>query len=139
MGPSILGLVAALVMVFGQSLAVGAVQNSTGVWIEICGGDGTKLVQTEGGSPAGDCTHCDFCAVQFSAASLGPPTPPLNSLLLVFAPVQFCAVSTDTVPGAEQYWAANRGPPLASEVNMNTISASRAAMTTSVYGGATWL
>ena len=132
---SFLGVLAAVMMLFGQSLAVGAVQSSSGVWIEICGGDGTKLVQTGEKVPQGECTHCDYCSVQFTHASFGPAPLFLIGPAPVFWSVQFIAVPAGSKPGAAQYWAANRGPPRTSEENMNTFFAPRAAMITSANGG----
>ncbi|MBL1436795.1 MAG: DUF2946 family protein [Rhodobacteraceae bacterium] len=137
--PSLLAMVAAVMMLFGQSLAVGAVQSSSGIWIEVCGGDGTKMVQTEAPSPTSDCSHCDYCVVQFSANSFGPPAPFLFSPSPVFTAVQFITVSKNSTPGAEQFWAANRGPPLASEANMTSMTALWAAMTIPAQRGNSWL
>lgn len=135
----LLGIVAVIAMLVGQSLAVGAIQSPSGVWIEVCGGDGTKLVQTEGGTPENNCSHCDYCAVQFMAAPLALSAPAFNSPMPVFVPVRYFSIRTNIRPGAEQYWATNRGPPLASEVNMTIYTARRATITTPVQRGASWL
>jgi len=132
---SFLGVLAAVMMLFGQSLAVGAVQSSSGVWIEICGVEGAKLVQTDQEVPQGECSHCDYCSVQFTHASFGPAPLFLIGPAPVFWSVQFIAVPAGSKPGAAQYWAANRGPPRTSEENMNTFFAPRAAMMTSANGG----
>ena len=136
---SILGIFTALLMVFGQSQALGAVQSSNGTWIEICGGEGTRLVQIEGKTTSEGCAHCNFCAVQFSAVSAGLSPPFALGSMADFTCVEFFSVSTNSAPGAEQYWAANRGPPLTSEENMKINSALPAAMTTLVQGGISWL
>jgi len=135
----LLGVLAAVMMLFGQSIAVGAVQSSGGAWIEICSGDGSKLVQTEDEAPQKDCSHCDYCTVQFSPVSCGPEPLTLIGLVPVFASVQFVAVTAEIRPDAEQYWAASRGPPLTSEVNMNTFSTPWVAMIISLQGGESWL
>lgn len=137
--PSLLAMVAAVMMLFGQSLAAGAVHSANGNWIEICGGDGTKMVQSEAPSPANDCSHCNSCVVQFSATFSGPSAPSLFGPAPVFTTVQFMTAGKDSTAGAEQYWAANRGPPLASETNMTPMTALWAAMTTPAPRGISWL
>lgn len=125
----LLGVVAVIMMLFGQTLAVSGMQNSsTGGWIEICGTEGAELIQLETDAPLDNCAHCDFCTVQFSSPASGPSAPTLISPAPVFMQVQFSAVPAETRPGAEQYWAANRGPPLASEEQMNTDFVYMAAM-----------
>ncbi len=136
---ALLGLLAAVMMLVGQSLAVGAVQSSGGAWIEICSGDGTKLVQAEGTPPMNNCNHCDYCTVQFSPVTSGPLALSFFGPAPVFAFVQFVTVGADIGPVAEQYWAANRGPPLISEENMIPNIALWAAMRTSAQWGASWL
>ena len=133
------GIIAAIMMLAGQSLAVGAMQSSGGIWIEICSGSGVKMVQTEDTPPMNDCSHCDYCTVRFSAVASGPFPLSLFGPAPVFAHVQFVAVSADTKPAAEQYWAANRGPPLTSEVNMTPNTAQWAAMRNSAQWRASWL
>jgi len=125
----LLGALAVIMMLFGQTLAVSGMQNSsTGGWIEICGTEGAELIQLETDDPLDNCAHCDFCTVQFSSPASGPSAPTLSSPAPVFMQIQFRAVPAETRPGAEQYWAANRGPPLASEEQMNTEFAYLAAM-----------
>lgn len=136
---NLFGLLAAVMVLFGQSAAVGAVQSTGGAWIEVCAGSGTKLVQLDGEMPANDCSHCDYCTVQFSAASAGAPDFLFIGRAHGFAPVQHAYGSTVFVDKAEQYWAANRGPPLKSEVKMTINTAQWAAMTTPENRGASWL
>ena len=124
----LLGLLAALMMIVGQSAAVGAVQSAGGTWIEVCAGSGTKMVQLDGETPSDDCSHCDYCTVQFTASSAGAPTFNLIGPAYGFVPVRHAFSAAVFVTGAEQYWAANRGPPLASEETMNTIIALWAVM-----------
>ncbi|HIP22032.1 MAG TPA: DUF2946 domain-containing protein [Rhodobacteraceae bacterium] len=125
----LMGVVAVIMLLFGQTLAVSGMQSSsTGGWIEICGLEGVELVQLEGEAPLDGCAHCDFCTVQFSSPATGPSAPTLISPVPVFMQVQFRAVPAEIRSGAEQYWAANRGPPLASEEQMNTDQAYLAAM-----------
>jgi hypothetical protein len=131
----LLGFAAAFMMMIGQSAAVGAVPSGGGAWIEICGAGGTKLVQTEDESPADACGHCAYCAVQFSSPSAGAPAFHLFGPAPAYTDVQFIAVRRFMRPGAEQYWAANRGPPLASEETMNTLIAFLAVMTPAALWG----
>lgn len=127
--PQLLGLMAVVMMLFGQTLAASGMQSSsTGGWIEICGTDGAELVQLEGEAPANTCAHCDYCTVQFSSPASGPSAPTLSTPASLFMQVQFSPVIAETRPGAEQYWAANRGPPLVSEVQMNTDFVYKTAM-----------
>jgi len=135
----LLGMLAAMMMLVGQSLAVGAVQSGGGAWIEICAGSGTKLVQTEDTTPMNSCAHCDFCAVQFSDTAPGLLVTTFFGPAQVFVHVQFISVSANAKPAAEQYWAANRGPPLTSEENMIPNSARWARVTNPVFRGASWL
>lgn len=137
--PWVLGFAAALMMLVGQSAAVGAVPSGGGTWIEICGAGGTRLVQTEGESRSTSCDHCEFCTVQFSSPSDGAPAFPLIGSAPSHTPVQYYAVRTVVVPCAEQYWAANRGPPLASEETMNTNFADLAVMTSPASRGVSCL
>jgi len=132
----LLGFVASFMMLVGQSAAVGAVQSGGGAWIEICGSGGTRLVQTEGEMPADDCSHCEYCTVQFSSPSAGAPALHLFGPAPAYTDVQLFAVRRFMQPGAEQYWAANRGPPLASEKTMNTSIAFLAVMTPAAQWGA---
>lgn len=134
----LLGVVAVIMMLFGQTLAVSGMQSSsTGGWIEICGLEGAELVQLEGEAPFDDCAHCDFCTVQLSSPAYGPSAPTLSTRAPAFMLVQFSAVPAEIRPGAEQYWAANRGPPLASEEKMNTDYAYMAAMANPAIWGKT--
>ncbi len=133
------GKVAVAMMFLGQSLAVGAVQSADGVWIEVCGGDGTKMVQVDGDAESTDCDHCDYCTVQFTAVGFGLGASGAFGPALLFVRLNPLAVQTQTMPGAAQYWAANRGPPLASEMNMKTTSALWAALTYPVQRGVSWL
>ena len=135
----LLGMLAAIMMLVGQFLAVGAVQSGGGAWIEICAGSGTKLVQTEDPTPTNSCAHCEFCAVQFSVNTPGPLPATFFGPVTVFAHVQFISVSVNAKPAAEQFWAANRGPPLTSEENMTPISALWAAMINPALRRASWL
>ncbi len=134
----LLVLVAAVMLLFGQSAAVGAVQTAGGTWIEVCAGSGTKMVQLGGETPTNDCSHCDYCTVSFSAASAGAPPFSLIGPAYGFAPVQHSHGPAVFVARAEQYWAANRGPPLISEVNMTKNTAPWAALTTLNPRGASW-
>ena len=136
---NLFGLLAAVMVLFGQSAAVGAVQSESGVWIEVCAGSGTKLVQLDGEAPTRDCSHCDYCIVQFSAVSAGALDPFVIGRILGFTPVRHEFGTTVHVDKAEQFWAANRGPPLKSEVNMIPNSAQWAAMTIPALRGASWL
>ncbi|NOR62275.1 MAG: hypothetical protein GQ535_07270 [Rhodobacteraceae bacterium] len=134
----LMGVVAVIMLLFGQTLAVSGMQSSsTGGWIEICGLEGAELVQLEGEAPLDSCAHCDFCTVQFSSPASGPFAPTLISPAPLFMQVQFNAVPAEIRPGAEQYWAANRGPPLASEEQMNTDQAYMAAMAKPAIWGKT--
>ena len=135
----LLVLVAAVMVLFGQSAAVGAVQSAGGTWIEVCAGSGTKLVQLDGESPTNDCSHCDYCTVSFSAASAGAAPFSLIGPAHGFTPVLHTYSHAVFVARAEQYWAANRGPPLTSEVNMTKNTAQWAALTTPKERGASWL
>lgn len=121
-------LAAAVMVLFGQSAAVGAVQSAGGAWVEVCAGSGTKLVQLGGETPANDCSHCEYCTVQFTAESAGAPTFNLIGPAYGFVPVRFVSDPAVFVIGSAHYWAANRGPPLTSEETMNTISALWAVM-----------
>jgi len=131
----LLGFVAALMMMVGQSAAVGAVPSGGGAWIEICGSGGTKMVQTEGEAPDEACGHCAYCTVQFSSPSAGAPNLYLFGPAPVFTKVRLFAAPMFMQSGAEQYWAANRGPPLASEETMNTSIAFLAVMTPAAQWG----
>ena len=132
-------VLAAVMLVFGQSIAVGAVQSSDGAWIEICADGGTKMVQTEGNTPQNNCAHCDYCTVQNTASSVGPAAPAPFGPAFAAVLIEFHTGLPVYVTGAEQYWAANRGPPLASEVNMIQNTALWATMTNPVQWGASWL
>lgn len=134
-----MAFVAALMLLFGQSLAVGAVQSNGGAWIEVCAGEGTKMVQTDGGAPAGDCAHCEYCTVHTATPLLGAPDLTQVGPAPVFARFQSLAVRAETTSGPAQYWAANRGPPLASEENMKIDIAFLAATMTPAYRGVSWL
>jgi len=136
---NLFGLLAAVMVFFGQSAAVGAVQTAGGAWIEVCAGSGTKLVQLDGEAPANECSHCDYCTVQFSAASAGAPDFLVIGRVQGFAPVLHVFGAAVSVDAAEQYWAANRGPPLISEVNMTINTAPWAALNTLSQRGVSWL
>ncbi len=124
----LMGILAVIMLLFGQTLAVSGAQSSAGGWIEICGLEGTELVQLEDETPLDDCAHCDFCTVQFSSPATGPLAPTLSTPAPLFMQVQYSAVTAEIRSGPEQYWAANRGPPLASEEKMNIDQAYMAAM-----------
>ena len=131
--------VAAVMLLFGQSLAVGAVQSSGGAWIEVCAGEGTKMVQVGGGAPVKDCTHCDDCTIHAAAPIMGAPDYTKTGPMPVFSRFQFAIANAETTPGPAQYWAANRGPPLASEETMTIPTANVAALTTPAFRGLSWL
>ena len=132
-------LMAALMLLFGQSLAVGAVQSGGGAWIEVCAGQGTKMVQLGEGAPARDCTHCDYCTVHVTTPLLDAPDLTQVGFVAVFSRVQFLAERVKAAMGPAQYWAANRGPPLTSEENMKTNTAFLAAALFPAYRGMSWL
>ncbi len=136
---SLLGMVAALMMFLGQSLAAGAAPGSDTAWAETCSGADISPVRIEGEATLEECAHCDFCAVRISAVSAGASPPACNGSKRDFTSVAFFDAGINSAPGAEQYWAAKRGPPLKSEDNMNMNTALRAAMTTRAQGGVSWL
>jgi hypothetical protein len=134
-----MAFVAALMLLFGQSLAVGAVQSSGGAWIEVCAGEGTKMVQLDGGAPVSDCAHCDYCTIHATASLMGAPDYTKIGSMPAFSRVQFMAARVEATGGPAQYWAANRGPPLVSEENMTRKTAVSAAILSPVLRGFPWL
>jgi hypothetical protein len=134
----LMGILAVIMLLFGQTVAVSGMQNSSaGGWIEICGLEGAELVQLDSDAPQDSCAHCDYCTVQFSSLATGPLAPTFFNPAPDFMPVQFNAVRAEIRSGAEQYWAANRGPPLRSEEQMNTDQSYMAAMANLIMWGET--
>ncbi len=139
----VLAVVAFLMMLTGQSTAVGAFQTQNGAWIEICTGDGIKLMRTGDGPTPDTCAHCDLCNIQFTTTYTGSFDLNLIGPAPEFTPLQHIFVNVVIRAGAEQYWASNRGPPLASKETMKTkfavMATQRTAMTTPMQRGFTWL
>ncbi len=141
----LLGVLAILASL-GQSPAVAAVPSGNGVWIEVCGGDGTKLVQVDNSdsdeTPNKCCINCKCCFVSIATIGGLPPQFFGSSSEYTKAKLGF-AHDIANITGAEQYWAANRGPPKASKENMMMYPASLMikgpVVTTSFERSLTWL
>lgn len=108
--------VLSLALVFAQSMPMSASVSGDGTWIEICGGeDGSYFIQQDDGTPQHtpmECVHCDGCLMVSNISNAHEPSDwflsvPLGASHVIFSPAQ-----TTGLAGAEQYWAACRGPPL---------------------------
>ncbi|MBL4807573.1 MAG: hypothetical protein JKY31_09835 [Rhodobacteraceae bacterium] len=106
-------LLAAMMFLVGQSVASSA-PNDMG-WIEICGDAGIELMQQDSDTPHERCLECDCCLVQASAFSGDFPHDYLAIGRFDFTSVSFGSSQSVIVYHAEQFWAANRGPPLINE------------------------
>ncbi|MCF6304633.1 MAG: hypothetical protein L3J33_04625 [Rhodobacteraceae bacterium] len=137
------GLLALIMMLFGQTISVGAVQGNTGMWIEICDGAGSKMVQLEDEMPQDDCAHCDLCKVQLTASYAGCAASGNFAPAYGLTGFQLCSGTEVFVTGAEQYWAASRGPPLGSETTFMldylSLASKESAISSPVLRGALWL
>jgi len=106
----------AVLLLLGQSVAIGAVTGSGGAgWMEICGNADVKFVQQGEESQKESCQHCENCLVQVSATPGSLPPAFSNAGLTNFTSVLFVSGQSADVYRAEQFWAANRGPPLKNE------------------------
>ncbi|GEM_PF-3065647 len=110
------GLLALVMMLFGQTISVGASQDQGGFWIEICDGIGTTMVQLESEMPSDNCTHCDLCNIQLVASNTGHSDSGNYAPVSGLTSFQLGSGTAVFVTGAEQYWAASRGPPLGNDI-----------------------
>ncbi len=137
------GLLALIMMLFGQTISVGAVQGNAGMWIEICDGAGSKMVQLEDETPQDDCAHCDLCKVQLAASYTGCAASDGFAPAYGLTGFQLCSGIAVFVTGAEQYWAASRGPPLGSETTFMldyiSLAFKESAISSPVLRGVVWL
>ena len=132
-------LLSSFMILVGQSAAVGATSGSNAVsWLEICGDSETQFVEPDSGTSQDSCAHCVYCTLQTSAGTDG-----LHSVIGASASAEFTSVfiTSDqslTVLRAEQFWAANRGPPKKSKEKTMTILPSLAFKELAVGGTNLW-
>lgn len=135
----VVSLLTAFMIVVGQSAAVGAVNDANGLgWMEICASEDVQFAPPEGSSDERSCVHCDYCTIQSGANSGVLSTPASVFVSAEFTPIFIHSDQSTTVLRAEQYWAANRGPPKLSKETTMTILFSLAHKELAVGGVKLW-
>lgn len=103
----------AVLFSFGQTPAMGAEAGDSGMgWIEICGGVGISFEQQSDDTKKEASLHCEYCLIQTSQPLAADPTTYSFPDMPEPISVVFVARQSVIVFRAEQFWAANRGPPL---------------------------
>jgi len=131
-------MILAIAVFFLQSFS--AVAYSGGTWIEICAGDGVKLVEMDGDSEqdGDDCVRCELCLVT-SGSKLAVDAPVKTPARAeIFTPFIFAESQTAGLVLPAQYWPAVRGPPVMSRNKQMTLTTSTTALPAGVTASTTW-
>lgn len=112
----------ALAILLSQAVPMQAAHSGDG-WIEICGGDeGSYFIQIgeDTGSGNRDCAHCDYCLTPGSSAVAHFPNFSGINFTLKFVDLSLPDFDETPAPNPAQYWPANRGPPIESNISTMT-------------------
>lgn len=114
----VLSIVLSISVLISQSIPGMASQNDASLasWVEICGDGGSYfiLVGADGQEQAPNCKHCDFCLVSVDEQSGVSAKSTSTSTLIDYTILTYSTGRADLPESPEQYWSANRGPPIAS-------------------------
>lgn len=111
----LIAILASLALVIGLVVPVSARHDSNSVngYIEICGEDGSRMIQLgPDGEENSQCSHCGLCVISTNGThGLIPTLSPLV-LSVDLSGLKFLYLQNKTIGQSNHFRPANRGPPI---------------------------
>jgi len=122
----VFSLLTALAVIAAQVFPASAGHSSdpNSLFVEICSSNGSYYVQVDenGQKPEQQCSHCGFCLIPVSEfTAFQPFVSDASDIQTDLGMRPYAVVTSPNLQTPEQYWSANRGPPLPNKKNPMTI------------------